>query len=104
MYFLNVLGCLLSHLALILNGAPPARPCPRASAPAGGRFHLESFMIANPALKAYKYDPYTKVFSLERYDHKVAQRRLQKVITPSSIRAVHMGQCYRKVFFCRGPP
>eukprot|EP00668_Euglena_longa_P012021 GGOE01014445.1.p1 GENE.GGOE01014445.1~~GGOE01014445.1.p1 ORF type:complete len:402 (-),score=116.54 GGOE01014445.1:237-1442(-) len=35
-----------------------------------GRFHLESFMIANPQLKAYKYDPYTKVFSIERYDHK----------------------------------
>ncbi|CBI31120.3 unnamed protein product, partial [Vitis vinifera] len=25
---------------------------------ADGRFHLEAFMIANPAIKAYRYDPY----------------------------------------------
>jgi len=34
-----------------------------------GRFHLESAMIANPNLKAYRYDPYSKVFSQEYYDH-----------------------------------
>jgi len=34
-----------------------------------GRFHLESAMIANPSLKAYRYDPYSKVFSHEEYDH-----------------------------------
>ena len=33
------------------------------------RFHLESAMIANPSLKAYRYDPYSKVFSHEEYDH-----------------------------------
>jgi hypothetical protein len=26
-----------------------------------GRFHLESAMIANPSLPAYRYDPYSKV-------------------------------------------
>ena len=26
-------------------------------------------MIANPSLKAYRYDPYSKVFSHEEYDH-----------------------------------
>ena len=26
-------------------------------------------MIANPSLKAYRYDPYSKVFSAESYDH-----------------------------------
>ena len=26
-----------------------------------GRFHLESMMISNPALPAYRYDPYSKV-------------------------------------------
>ncbi|XP_044735339.1 2-(3-amino-3-carboxypropyl)histidine synthase subunit 1 [Chrysoperla carnea] len=34
-----------------------------------GRFHLEAAMIANPKLEAYRYDPYSKVFSREEYDH-----------------------------------
>ncbi|KAK0155719.1 2-(3-amino-3-carboxypropyl)histidine synthase subunit 1 [Merluccius polli] len=34
-----------------------------------GRFHLESIMIANPEIPAYRYDPYSKVFSREYYDH-----------------------------------
>ncbi|XP_065902106.1 2-(3-amino-3-carboxypropyl)histidine synthase subunit 1-like [Dysidea avara] len=34
-----------------------------------GRFHLESVMISNPTLPAYRYDPYSKVFSKEYYDH-----------------------------------
>jgi len=33
-----------------------------------GRFHLESMMISNPSLPAYRYDPYSKVFSTEKYD------------------------------------
>lgn len=33
-----------------------------------GRFHLESIMIHNPCLEAYKYDPYSKIFSREHYD------------------------------------
>eukprot|EP00163_Fabomonas_tropica_P014164 TRINITY_DN2585_c1_g1_i5.p1 TRINITY_DN2585_c1_g1~~TRINITY_DN2585_c1_g1_i5.p1 ORF type:complete len:197 (-),score=28.11 TRINITY_DN2585_c1_g1_i5:551-1141(-) len=33
-----------------------------------GRFHLESIMISNPHLPAYRYDPYSKVFTRERYD------------------------------------
>jgi 2-(3-amino-3-carboxypropyl)histidine synthase len=33
-----------------------------------GRFHLESIMISNPSLPAYRYDPYSKVFSREYYD------------------------------------
>ncbi|KAJ3024690.1 Diphthamide biosynthesis protein 1, partial [Rhizophlyctis rosea] len=35
-----------------------------------GRFHLEAIMIANPELPAYRYDPYAKKFTRERYDHK----------------------------------
>jgi len=34
-----------------------------------GRFHLESAMIANPKLKAFKYDPYSKELTREYYDH-----------------------------------
>nr|NVI71074.1 putative diphthamide biosynthesis protein 1 [Cucujiformia] len=34
-----------------------------------GRFHLEAVMIANPKIKAYRYDPYDKKFTREYYDH-----------------------------------
>lgn len=34
-----------------------------------GRFHLESIMIANPRIPAFRYDPYTKRFMRELYDH-----------------------------------
>ena len=35
---------------------------------ADGRFHLESAMIQNPDVKAYRYDPYGKSFTIEGYD------------------------------------
>lgn len=35
-----------------------------------GRFHLESAMIHNPSIPAYKYDPYNRKFTRERYDQK----------------------------------
>ncbi|XP_008423167.1 2-(3-amino-3-carboxypropyl)histidine synthase subunit 1 [Poecilia reticulata] len=45
-----------------------------------GRFHLESIMIANPDIPAYRYDPYSKVFSREYYDHKAMRvSRLQAI-------------------------
>lgn len=34
-----------------------------------GRFHLESIMISNPQIPAYRYDPYSKIFTQEKYDH-----------------------------------
>ncbi|RUS34999.1 hypothetical protein BC938DRAFT_477067 [Jimgerdemannia flammicorona] len=34
-----------------------------------GRFHLESIMIHNPDLPAFRYDPYSKKFTREWYDH-----------------------------------
>ncbi|EEQ87558.1 Diphthamide biosynthesis protein 1 [Blastomyces dermatitidis] len=34
-----------------------------------GRFHLESAMIHNPSLPAYRYDPYSRTLSRESYDH-----------------------------------
>ncbi|KAK9168197.1 hypothetical protein Syun_000337 [Stephania yunnanensis] len=37
---------------------------------ADGRFHLEAFMIANPEIRAFRYDPYIGVLLLEEYDHK----------------------------------
>ncbi|KAI3410969.1 hypothetical protein GPALN_003053 [Globodera pallida] len=32
-----------------------------------GRFHLESVMIQNPSVPAYQYNPYSRVFTRERY-------------------------------------
>ncbi|KAF2130765.1 Diphthamide biosynthesis protein 1 [Dothidotthia symphoricarpi CBS 119687] len=34
-----------------------------------GRFHLESAMIANPTLPAYRYDPYSRRLTHETYAH-----------------------------------
>lgn len=34
-----------------------------------GRFHLESAMIHNPTLLAYRYDPYSRKLTRETYDH-----------------------------------
>ncbi|KAF3189258.1 Diphthamide biosynthesis protein 1 [Orbilia oligospora] len=38
-----------------------------------GRFHLESVMIQNPSLPAYRYDPYSRKFTREEYDHQEMQ-------------------------------
>lgn len=35
-----------------------------------GRFHLESIMISNPSIPAFRYDPYSKKLTRERYDHR----------------------------------
>uniref|UniRef100_A0A8C5IWP3 2-(3-amino-3-carboxypropyl)histidine synthase subunit 1 n=1 Tax=Junco hyemalis TaxID=40217 RepID=A0A8C5IWP3_JUNHY len=52
-----------------------------------GRFHLESIMIANPGIPAYRYDPYSKVFSQEHYSHERMHRaRQDAILTASSAR------------------
>lgn len=38
-----------------------------------GRFHLESAMIHNPSIPAYRYDPYSRELSRETYDHEEMQ-------------------------------
>ncbi|EHB07107.1 Diphthamide biosynthesis protein 1 [Heterocephalus glaber] len=45
-----------------------------------GHFHLESVMIANPSVPAYRYDPYSKVLSREHYDHQCMQAARQEAI------------------------
>lgn len=39
-----------------------------------GRFHLESAMIANPDLRAFRYDPYSKEMTAETYDHQLMRK------------------------------
>ncbi|XP_067004628.2 2-(3-amino-3-carboxypropyl)histidine synthase subunit 1 [Anabrus simplex] len=45
-----------------------------------GRFHLEAAMIANPKLRAYRYDPYEKKFTEEFYDHGEMRRIRREAI------------------------
>lgn len=42
-----------------------------------GRFHLESFMIHNPSIRALQYNPYVKKMTEEGYDH-AEMRRIRK--------------------------
>lgn len=45
-----------------------------------GRFHLESAMIFNPDIVAYKYDPYNKEFTIEEFGHEEMQEiRLEAI-------------------------
>ncbi|XP_069617464.1 2-(3-amino-3-carboxypropyl)histidine synthase subunit 1 [Ranitomeya imitator] len=49
-----------------------------------GRFHLESVMIANPDTKAFRYDPYSKIFSREYYDHSTMQKNRGDAISSAT--------------------
>ena len=49
-----------------------------------GRFHLESAMISNPDARAYKYDPYSKEFTEEFYDHNLMRRNRQSAISQTT--------------------
>jgi len=49
-----------------------------------GRFHLESIMIANPGVPAYRYDPYDKSFTQEHYDIKTMEKNRKNAIETAS--------------------
>ncbi|CAL3972047.1 unnamed protein product [Diplocarpon coronariae] len=46
-----------------------------------GRFHLESAMIHNPMIPAYRYDPYSRKLTRETYDHKEMHTLRREAIT-----------------------
>ena len=46
-----------------------------------GRFHLESAMIHNPTLPAYRYDPYSRRLTHETYDHHTLLSDRSKALT-----------------------
>mmetsp|Transcript_24752 Transcript_24752/g.30444 ORF Transcript_24752/g.30444 Transcript_24752/m.30444 type:complete len:447 (+) Transcript_24752:111-1451(+) len=54
---------------------------------ADGRFHLEAAMIANPNLRALRYDPYSKTLTDERYENEkmksIRRGAIQKAMDPS---------------------
>ncbi|KAF5287269.1 hypothetical protein FQR65_LT02142 [Abscondita terminalis] len=45
-----------------------------------GRFHLEAAMIANPNIKAFRYDPYSKKLTREYYEHQEMLEMRSKAI------------------------
>lgn len=47
---------------------------------ADGRFHLEAFMIANPGVKTFRYDPYLGKLFLEEYDNKGMRETRRRAI------------------------
>ena len=49
-----------------------------------GRFHIESIMIHNPKIPAYRYDPYSKIFTREYYDFDKMQENRRKAIMEAS--------------------
>ena len=59
----EVLGCTSPQFSAAGGDAPDA-----VVFVADGRFHLESIMIHNPLLAAFKYDPYSKKLTSEAYD------------------------------------
>ena len=59
----EVLGCTAPDL-----GAGGDAPPDALVFFADGRFHLEALMIRNPDVPAFRYDPYAKALTRERYD------------------------------------
>ncbi|KAK9502638.1 hypothetical protein O3M35_011370 [Rhynocoris fuscipes] len=50
-----------------------------------GRFHLEAAMIANPKLKAYRYDPYEKKLTEEFYEHNTMLSQRKEAIDKAKL-------------------
>ena len=46
---------------------------------------LESAMIANPSLKAYRYDPYSKEFTQEYYEHEQMKQNRKNAIQTAKV-------------------
>ena len=57
---------------------------------ADGRFHLEAMMIANPGVPAFRYDPYSRELTRERYDHQ-GMRAARRAAIERAREARHWG-------------
>ncbi|XP_032901639.1 2-(3-amino-3-carboxypropyl)histidine synthase subunit 1 isoform X2 [Amblyraja radiata] len=71
----EILGCTSPHIG---------KPVAAIIYLGDGRFHLESIMIANPGIPAYRYDPYSKVLSREYYDHEQMQATRKEAIATAA--------------------
>ncbi|KAF2741001.1 diphthamide biosynthesis protein 1 [Polyplosphaeria fusca] len=87
----EILGCTSPSLAIKpgqLDKKGNEEPVPDMLLYLGdGRFHLESAMIANPTLAAYRYDPYSRRLTHETYEHdSLYNLRRQAVLTARKAR------------------
>ncbi|KAJ3412420.1 Diphthamide biosynthesis protein 1 [Chytridiales sp. JEL 0842] len=64
----EILGCTSPELKSFIESLNTDKP-PILMYLGDGRFHLESIMISNPTLRAFRYDPYSKEMTREMYDH-----------------------------------
>ena len=71
----EILGCTSPSLPISTSTSLASADGKQDTAPdlllylGDGRFHLESAMIANPSLPAYRYDPYSRRLTHETYAH-----------------------------------
>jgi 2-(3-amino-3-carboxypropyl)histidine synthase len=77
----EVLGCTSPKL--------PEGSCDAFVFVADGRFHLESMMIHNPTLPAYRYDPYGKVMTREHYETAEMHGQRQEAIARAAAPGTH---------------
>lgn len=75
----EILGCTSPQLARSKDGAEGAADMLLYLG--DGRFHLESAMIHNPHLPAYRYDPYSRRLTHETYDHNELYNLRNQAIT-----------------------
>ncbi|KAI9332138.1 diphthamide biosynthesis protein 1-like protein [Zopfochytrium polystomum] len=67
----EILGCTAPNVTPADDKGDGSSQAPIIIYLGDGRFHLESIMIANPKLRAFRYDPYAKLFTRETYDHEM---------------------------------
>ena len=65
----EILGCTSPELSRAKVDGAVKEPVDLILYLGDGRFHLESAMIHNPSLPAYRYDPYSRRLTHEKYDH-----------------------------------
>ncbi|KAM7209458.1 Diphthamide biosynthesis protein 1 [Naviculisporaceae sp. PSN 640] len=63
----EILGCTSPNLTSYSSSLD--RPIDLILYLGDGRFHLESIMIHNPTIPAYRYDPYSRKLTHEKYNH-----------------------------------
>ncbi|KAK3493325.1 putative diphthamide synthesis protein-domain-containing protein [Neurospora crassa] len=67
----EILGCTSPNLSQFLTSS--GKQVDMILYLGDGRFHLESIMIHNPSIPAYRYDPYSRKLTHETYGHEEMQ-------------------------------
>ena len=77
----EILGCTSPHLSTTGNTEDGGIKIDSILYLGDGRFHLESAMIHNPTIPAYRYDPYSRRLTHETYDHATLLADRSKALT-----------------------